>query len=296
VGQVLPRIVGLDIFGVNSIYQQVLMLRTRLITALILIPIVIAGVFAGGLLFLLGTMIFGVIAGWEFGQMMKVGGYKTAPFFTLALIVLLILNSYRSDLSLECILSLLLLASLVWQLFQVDSPAPTVDWALTVAGGLYIGWSLAHLVALRQLENGLGWVWLALLATWGADTFAYLVGRKWGRHKLWPRLSPKKTWEGLIGSIGGGLVGAAGAAALFNLDWGASLLIGAIVPVVGMFGDVSISMMKRQVGVKDSSNLLPGHGGMLDRLDSLLFVNIVVYYYVVWHGAILGYLISSSGF
>ncbi len=276
------------------------MLRTRLITALILIPIVIAGVFAGGPWFLGGTIIFAIIAGWEFGQMMKVGGYKTTPFFTIILIVLLMLNSYRSDLSLECILSLILLASLVWQLFQADSPAPTADWALTVIGGLYIGWSMAHLVALRQLANGLGWVWLALLATWGADTFAYLVGRQWGRHKLWPRLSPKKTWEGLIGSIAGGLVGAAGAAALFNLGWGASLFIGAIIPIVGMFGDVSISMMKRQVGVKDSSNLLPGHGGILDRLDSLLFVNIVVYYYVVWHGVlgntILGYLISGSGF
>lgn len=262
------------------------MLRTRVITALILVLIVIIGIFAGGPWFVIGAMAFAVIAGWEFCQMMRVGGFKPTLFFTLALILLLILQSYRSDLSLECILSLTLLASLVWQLFQTHSSTPTADWALTVVGGLYIGWSMAHLVALRQLADGLGWVWLALLSTWGTDSFAYLIGRQWGRRKLWPRLSPKKTWEGFFGSIGGGLLGAAGAAALFHLSWTASLIIGAIVPIVGMFGDISVSMMKRQVGVKDSSNLLPGHGGMLDRLDSLLFVNIVVYYYVVWKGVL----------
>ncbi len=262
------------------------MLRTRVITAFIAIPVVVAGVFAGGLWFLAGVTLFALVAGWEFGQMMRVGGYATTPFFTLGLIALLLFNSYRSDLSLECILSVVLLASLTWQLFQADSRSPTADWALTVVGGLYIGWGMAHLIALRQLADGLAWVWLVLLCTWGADTFAYLVGSRWGRHKLWPRLSPKKSWEGLLGGIGGSLLGAVGVAILFNLGWGTCLLIGLVIPVVDLFGDVSISMMKRNVGVKDSSNLLPGHGGFLDRIDSLLFVSIVVYYYAVWHGVL----------
>lgn len=114
-----------------------------------------------------------LVAGWEFGRMMKAGGYTTTPFFTLVLIVLLLLNSYRSDLSLECILSIILLSSLTWQLFQAKSSSPTADWALTVIGGLYIGWGMASLVALRQLTDGVAWVWLVLLCTWGADTFAY---------------------------------------------------------------------------------------------------------------------------
>jgi phosphatidate cytidylyltransferase len=125
-----------------------------------------------------------------------------------------------------------------------------------------------------------------LLCTWGADTFAYLVGSRWGRHKLWPRLSPKKSWEGLAGSVLGSLLGAVGVAVLFNLSWASCLFLGLIIPVVDLFGDVSISMMKRDVGVKDSSNLFPGHGGFLDRIDSLLFVSIVVYYYVVWNGVL----------
>jgi phosphatidate cytidylyltransferase len=143
---------------------------------------------------------------------------------------------------------------------------------------------MAHLVALRQLADGLVWVWLALVATWGADTAAYLVGRSLGRHKLWPRHSPKKSWEGLLGGIGGGIIGAGIVAGFSDLSWRTALVIGFLVPLAGLFGDLSISMMKREVGMKDSSNLLPGHGGVLDRIDSLLFVNVVVYYYALWVG------------
>lgn len=276
------------------------MLRTRVITAFIAIPIVIAGVFAGGWWFLAGVALFALVAGWEFGRMMRTGGYATTPFFTLGLIALLLLNSYRSDLSLECIITITLLFSLTWQLFQAGSTSPTADWALTVAGGLYIGWGMAHLVALRQLADGLAWVWLVLLCTWGADTFAYLVGSRWGRHKLWPRLSPKKSWEGFAGSILGSLLGASVVAILFSLGWATCLVIALVIPIIDLFGDVSISMMKRDVGIKDSSNLFPGHGGFLDRIDSLLFVSIVVYYYAVWHNVLgstlLGYFISGMGF
>jgi phosphatidate cytidylyltransferase len=276
------------------------MLRTRTLTAVIAIPIVIAAVFAGGVWFWAGAALAALVAGWEFGRMMRAGNYATTPFFTLSLIALLLVKSYRSDFSLECILSVILLASLTWQLFQAKSTSPTADWALTVVGGLYIGWGMGHLVALRQLADGLAWIWLVLLGTWGADTLAYLIGSRWGRHKLWPRLSPKKSWEGFFGSILGSLLGAAIVASLFGLGWLTCLLIGLIIPVAALLGDVSISMMKRDVGVKDSSNLFPGHGGFLDRVDSLLFVSIVVYYYAVWHGVfgltVLESLILGLGF
>ena len=264
-----------------------IMLLTRIITGLVAFPIIILVAYLGELWFLATVMVIAIVAGWEFGRMMKIGGYATSPAFTLGLIVLLVLHSYRSDLSLICIISAVLLLSLVWQLFDDRSQAPTTDWALTLAGGLFIGWGTAHLVALRQLGNGLAWLWLAIFSTWGADTFAYLVGRTLGRHKLWPRHSPKKTWEGVIGGVFGGLLGASIIVVYFSsIAWLPALIIGAIVPIVGLFGDLSISMMKRQVGVKDSSNIVPGHGGVLDRLDSLLFVSIVVYNFAVWHGVL----------
>ena len=260
------------------------MLRTRFLTVLIALPVIIGVVYAGQLWFLLMVGLIALIAGWEFDRMMKQGGYHPTPLVTLGLIALLLFDGYRPGLRLlSFILTLTLLLSLTWQLFR-PSPTPTADWALTIAGGLYIGWGLAHLVALRQFADGLAWVWLALLPTWGADTLAYFVGRTWGRHKLWPRHSPKKTWEGLLGSIGGGILGAAVVAYFSTISWSTALVIGTIVPIVGLFGDLSISMMKRQVRVKDSSNLIPGHGGFLDRVDSLLFVSMVVYYYALWLG------------
>jgi phosphatidate cytidylyltransferase len=260
------------------------MLRTRVISAVIAIPIVVGAVYLGGLWFAIGAGLVALIAGWEFGQMMKTGGYLTTPLFTLILIVVLIYTSYQSNPTLLSFsLTAILLLSLAWQLFRQDA-SPTANWALTIAGGLYIGWGLGHLVALRQLPAGQAWVWLALIATWASDSFAYFVGRALGRHKLWPRHSPKKTWEGLLGGIGGGIVGAALVTFVFGLNWGTTLIIGAIIPIAGLFGDLSISMMKREVGVKDSSNLFPGHGGFLDRIDSVLFVSMVVFYYALWLG------------
>jgi phosphatidate cytidylyltransferase len=264
------------------------MFRTRVITALVGLPLIIGGVVAGGFWFFIEITLIALVAGWEFGRMMKKGGYITTPVLTLGLIILLILYSYRSDVSLDCIIGFVLLVSLIWQLYRTGGTAPTAEWALTLAGGLYIGWGMAHIVALRQLVDGQAWVWLTLVSTWSADSMAYLVGRTWGRHKLWPRHSPKKTWEGLIGSIGGGLLGAAVVAYFSNLNWSTTLLIGAIVPIAALFGDLSISMMKRHVGVKDSSNLVPGHGGVLDRIDSLLFVSVVVYYFAIWSGLFNG--------
>jgi phosphatidate cytidylyltransferase len=257
-----------------------------LLTALIALPIVIFGVISGGAWFLTGVGITALIAGWEFDRMMKAGGYRTTSFITLALILLLLVDAYYPGLRLlSAIITLALFVSLIWQLFQRDSTTPTADWALTLAGGFYIGWGLAHLVALRQLSDGLAWVWLVLLSNWGADTCAYFVGRAFGRRKLWPRHSPRKTWEGLFGGIGGGLAGATlVAAASPSLTMRTALIIGAIIPIVGLFGDLSISMMKRHVGVKDSSNLFPGHGGFLDRIDSLLLVSLAVYYYAIWIG------------
>jgi len=260
------------------------MLRTRVISSLVAIPIVFVAVFVGGIWFALGAMAFGLIAGWEFTQMMKTGGYHPAPLVTLVLVVLLVIDSYYTSVRLTAlVISVAVLGSLVWQLFQ-HSSRPTADWALAIAGGFYIGWGMAHLVALRELADGLYWIGLALLCTWAADSFAYFTGRAIGKNKLWPRHSPKKTWEGLFGGIAGSIVVAILLALISPLNLLTAIIVGAVIPVAGLFGDLSISLMKRDVGVKDSSNLFPGHGGFLDRVDSLLFVSVVVYYFAVWIG------------
>jgi len=145
--------------------------------------------------------------------------------------------------------------------------------SLAVLGAVYPGLLLAALVPLRQLPRGEWWILLAIVVTWLNDTFAYFVGRAFGRRKLYERISPSKTWEGAAGGAAGSIAGALVIRSLWLPVipfWGAAL-IGAGAAVLGPLGDLSESMLKRAFGAKDSGRLLPGHGGLLDRIDALLF-------------------------
>jgi phosphatidate cytidylyltransferase len=172
--------------------------------------------------------------------------------------------------------------SLIWLLVRPQKEEGFVGWIWTLAGILYLGWLLSHFVALRGLDDGQNWVFLALFATFASDTTAYFVGRAWGRHKLAPTISPGKTWEGTIA----GFLGAIIVSLLFTLPlplgYGQAILIGFLISLFGQIGDLTESLFKRKMGVKDSGRLLPGHGGFLDRIDSVVFAGVVVYYYVIW--------------
>jgi phosphatidate cytidylyltransferase len=144
---------------------------------------------------------------------------------------------------------------------------------LALLGTIYPGLLISALVPLRQLDRGGWWIILTITVTWMNDTWAYFVGRALGRHKLYERISPTKTWEGAIGGALGSIAGALVVQHFWIPQlpfWGAAL-IGAGAAVIGPIGDLSESMLKRSFGAKDSGRLLPGHGGMLDRIDALLF-------------------------
>ena len=187
-------------------------------------------------------------------------------------------------------------APLVAVLLRSDGGASFTAWALAVAGSLYLGVPVYAGVALRMAHGnvdapwfrslsatvaigndaprGLAWVLIVVLATWLGDTFAYLVGRAWGRQPLLPRVSPKKTIEGALGGlVGSGIVGGVGVS-LFGLGLPAvaGVTVGLVLGAAGQVGDLAESLLKRQAGVKDSGALIPGHGGVLDRIDGLLFV------------------------
>lgn len=140
-------------------------------------------------------------------------------------------------------------------------------------GLLYVPLLLSFVIQVRRLDQGLAWLFLTLTVTWASDSGAYFAGRALGRHKLFPRVSPKKTWEGAIG----GFIVAVLFACLFQylwlpqLGWIHAILVGAALDIVGVLGDLVESMFKRSFGVKDSGWIMPGHGGILDRIDSLLF-------------------------
>ncbi|MBS2025818.1 MAG: phosphatidate cytidylyltransferase [Deltaproteobacteria bacterium] len=163
--------------------------------------------------------------------------------------------------------------------FETDLPRTPHRVGLAVLGAVYCGLAMAALVHLRALENGAYWIVLTLVVTWFNDTGAYFAGRAFGKHKLFERISPKKTWEGAIGGFLACIAGGVGVQMLFLHEvpvWGAAV-IGAAAGIAGPLGDLGESMLKRAYGVKDSGKLLPGHGGMLDRIDALLFTAPVVW-------------------
>jgi phosphatidate cytidylyltransferase len=173
---------------------------------------------------------------------------------------------------------------LIWVTLFSETTEALPDWLWAVGGVLYLGWLGSHLVLLRDLGDGRDWVYLAVFSTFACDTAAYFVGRAIGRHHLAPAISPGKTVEGAVG----GLVCGAAAVILLNYFLGlrleAALIIplALLLPLAAQIGDLAESKLKRSMEIKDASPLLPGHGGLMDRLDSVLLTTIVVYYYVRW--------------
>lgn len=263
--------------------------RTRLLTAIVALPLVIALIRIGGLAFFALVAIVLTAAAVEFCLLMEKDHFRPAIPWALLLLWVLLLDAQFPAWNLrEPGLSFALLGSVAWQVFH-RREKPAVDWALTVTGAFYLGWCGAHILRLRHLPDGLWWVMTVLPAVWFADSGAYFVGRKWGRHKMAPTLSPGKTWEGYAGGVVLGTLLTTGLAALWGLVAGPQgpratdgFGIGLLVALLSPLGDLAISMVKRQVGVKDSGFLFPGHGGALDRIDSLLWAAVLGYYFILW--------------
>ena len=256
----------------------------RTLSALILLPVAIGLIGLGGAPFYLALGGLLMIAAHEFNQLVRQGDHPhQAPLLvSLALVALSGADALAPHLGLlRPGLALILMASLTWQLRHRQAE-PTVDWALAIAGGLYLGLAGAHFILLRQLPNGERWLLLTLTGTWLADSGAYFIGSRLGRHKMTPTLSPKKSWEGLIGGVIFGMALNPIVAALIGLPPIHGAALGLIGATLGTLGDLAISMIKRQAGAKDTSRLIPGHGGILDRFDSLLFTVIAGYYYLSW--------------
>lgn len=169
--------------------------------------------------------------------------------------------------------------------FVALRPGATLEGAADRAGRLVLGLAwlslLTVLPLLRSLDHGLMWVFLALTIPWAGDTGAYFAGRTFGKHKMAPRVSPKKTWEGFAGGITLSIVGVLIVRAVEGGTLGIvqSVLLGGLLSASSVVGDLSESVLKRAFGVKDAGRILPGHGGILDRIDSLLFVAPLLYLY-----------------
>jgi phosphatidate cytidylyltransferase len=177
-----------------------------------------------------------------------------------------------------------------WHIVDYERGAakPATDFTITLAGIVFLGWIGAYLVSLRLMANGLWWLLLTLPTIWTADAGAYIVGHAIGRRKLAPRVSPQKTWEGYLAGGMIGTIGGAGLALLWRIGAGPDsgltalngLILGAAISFVAPIGDLGISMLKREMHVKDTSGLIPGHGGAMDRMDSWLWAGVIAYYMI----------------
>lgn len=253
-----------------------------------LVPLVAALTYAGGWVLAAAILAVTVRAAHELFHLMAEAGYRPSlPAAALSIAALVAAARFPDWPLFGLVLAASIVGTLTWQLLRPPEGQPTQSWALTLGAALWLGFLGSHFVLIRDLsapfDLGAGTRWLALtfLVTWINDSAAYFVGKAIGRHPCSPYLSPKKTWEGTVG----GWVGGVAATILLgywlvDLPWLHGLALGALVATVAPFGDLAKSMVKRQMKVKDFSDLIPGHGGMFDRIDSLLFVAPVVYYYV----------------
>ena len=260
------------------------MLKQRIITAIIGIPLLIAIIWFGEPWFTLLVIVMAGLGSFEFYRMASHLKIQPITYLGMTWILLLILSPHCPyPITTPFLITSAIVISLIWLLFRPQREQAFGNWAWTIAGILYIGWMLSYWVSLRSLEAGRNLVFWAMFTTFASDTSAFFIGRTRGKQPLAPSISPGKTWEGAIGGLLASIIASLILGIIFPLPfnyWQAALL-GGVISVFAQLGDLVESLLKRNTGAKDASKLIPGHGGMLDRLDSLIFTGVVVYYCVV---------------
>ncbi|BCL83350.1 phosphatidate cytidylyltransferase [Ktedonobacteria bacterium brp13] len=263
----------------------------RWLTAIILMPIVLLFVWFGGWAAFVAITAVVVLGLYELSTMLRHAGYRPLLWVSLGLALLFLVAAMfplHQLLILEIGIAVLLMLSFCCFYFRKNLDGALVDWALTLASALYLGWPMSFFLLLRGMQPGrviplmvpagTWWLLVTLLGVWGFDAAAFFAGRYFGRHKLAPTISPAKTWEGVLG----GLILSVIASLLctvvpLGVPWYVAILLGICIGVFATLGDLAESLLKRQTRVKDSGQIMPGHGGMLDRIDSLLFAIMVVF-------------------
>ncbi len=264
-------------------------MKARLLVSLIGIPALLGVLWAG---FPFTSVLVGAVALaalWEFYGLAKTLGKRVHWPLGVLWTVLFVVNGQLAAQEGNFAPHLIgagLLIILAWTLIQRWRRSFADSWIFTSAGPLYVGFLLSHALMLREGGNGVydgrDWLLYVLLMTFAADTGAFLVGRALGKHKMVPVVSPGKTWEGFAGGLVAAVGASMGLSAILDLPitMPEQALLGLLLGVVVPMGDFAESVLKRRAGVKDSGVLVPGHGGVLDRIDSLLITVPVTYYSV----------------
>ena len=276
--------------------EWLLNLGLRARTAFLLMPVIIAITWFGGWAAFAGALVVTLVALWELrGLLAQRGWHPTIVLSALVCAAFLLAAELPTQraLILELSISALVVGSFTWLIIarKATLEGSLLDWALTVVLPFYLGWPLAYFLLLRGAvpgyhSPGFWWTITALFTVWAFDTFAYLTGflagRYFQRHQLAPLISPKKSWEGVVGGVLFALLAAWLFTRPIGVPWFHALAIGFLVSIAATLGDLAESLLKRDIGAKDSGTIMQGHGGILDRTDSLLFAILVVYFYAVF--------------
>ena len=260
------------------------MLKSRIYSGIVGVPIVAALIWLSTPSTAALVAAAAGIGTYEFHRLtMRAGGTVIFLFGAIAATLFVVDATIRTDIS-GPLLAGTILVPLFVLIFLQPKERLFSDWAWTLAGVLFVAWTLSHAVLLRRQPDGTEWLLTAIILTFVVDSSAYSVGRLIGRRPMAPAISPGKTWEGAAG----GFLLVIPAAVLLSYLFGLELHpaeacgLGMLVGVVAQAGDLVESMIKRIAGAKDAGSLIPGHGGLLDRLDSIIPVVVVVYYYLVY--------------
>jgi phosphatidate cytidylyltransferase len=261
---------------------------TSLGLALIGLPAIIVG----GPFFFIVISIFLVGAAWEYVQMFKAVGFCASQVLTVGGVLLLLgLRAFLPAYALPALAAMILAAMTIHLVdFERGRDMAALDFGVTLGGLVYLGWLGAYLIDLRNMPDGAWYFMVVMPAVWMADVGAYVIGAAYGRHKMTPRLSPKKSWEGYWA----GVFTAAITGAFFVFAYKAygsfptpmtlwqGALLGLTLGIVTPLGDLGESMFKRQAHMKDSSGIFPGHGGFFDRIDTWIWAAAIGFFFIQW--------------
>jgi phosphatidate cytidylyltransferase len=259
-------------------------LMVRILSAFVILAIVIGAIYAGPYGAYALAILLGGLALWEFRGLSEGMGSRAPSWLLFPLGAFFAFSgTVLKGIDVNLVLSLTLVGGLAAFLFVPGRRQGLGRWAMGVAGALYIGMPFNYYLMLyTSRPHGLQWALFTIFGVVACDTLALLVGSRIGRHPFFPTISPRKTVEGAIaGVVGSMIVMLVGVSAIIGLAPIHAIALGVLVGISAQLGDLVESQMKRFAEVKDSSNLIPGHGGVLDRLDSILFPPILVYFYVM---------------
>ncbi|WP_287152508.1 phosphatidate cytidylyltransferase [Candidatus Solincola tengchongensis] len=277
--------------GGRTLRERFADLAARVVSAVILVLVVVILLWWGEIPFTAGMTL--IVAGglWELHSTFRRHGYRPAGWLSLAagcsfpVMAYFLQRGESADLTpMVAALALCVPVLLAWCLFGPHSGSPTTDVAVSLLGVVLVGFCLSHFVLMLRFDT-VSWTapFAVIVMVWIYDAVAYFAGSAFGKHKLAPRISPGKSWEGTLAGSAGAFIAAYILYLTLNRAWltlGVSMELAAVVCVFGPLGDLSESMVKRELGIKDMSSLIPGHGGIMDRFDSMFLTAAVSYYFL----------------